>query len=365
MFFLVIGILWYIAGITRYHVVLKNSSTAIGTQLQFPRSQANVNIKNIYTDDQKNVMIVQLAVADESTTMLPSKGTSYTVYAGSKSLSASHLKQITVLFGRMSTSGDMILILPHPQHEVYSFFIMNNQYLGFDSNTAEMVNDGQDGDSSDGGQNADATSGDPDAGDDTIDDNAATSSTKMTSEQKKNAVASQMAQAMNNYNYQDAVNNSNSNATNGNNAYTIKSNTQDIISFRVTNYPAIHTAAYEPKVIHHNLIKSNNEFDFKTFYDVVYKQSAINHLKQQSSQLQDQLNQIKTVKSEISSRLNVNPDDQQAATRMSQIKSSESSLAEQQLEIQAKIKKYRKNQFDPSLFTNLQTRARVVQNLKN
>ena len=359
-FFLVIGILWYIAGITRYHIVLKNSSTAIGTQLQFPRSQANVNIKNIYTDDQKNVLIVQLKVADESTTMLPSKGTSYTVYAGSKSLTASGLKKITVLFGRMSTSGDMILILPHPQKEVYSFFIMNNQYLGFDSSTADMVNDGQD--ASDDGQ----TSGDPDAGDDTTDDSAGDSdSTKMTPTQKKNAIAAQMAEAMNNYNYQDAVNNSNSNATNGNNAYTIKSNTQDIISFRVTNYPAIHNSMYEPKVIHHNLIKSNDEFDFKTFYDVVYKQSAINHLKQQSNQLQDQLNQIKTVKSEISSRLNVNPDDQQAATRMSQIKSSESSLAQQQLQIQAKIKKYRKNQFDSSLFTNLQTHARVVQNLKN
>lgn len=350
-----IGILWYIAGITRYHIVLKNSSTAIGTQLQFPRSQANVNIKNIYTDDQKNVLIVQLKVADESTTMLPSKGTSYTVYAGSKSLTASHLKRITVLFGRMSTSGDMILILPHPQKEVYSFFIMNNQYLGFNSNTADMVNDGQD--ASDDGQDTDT-----DTGDDTVDDS---DSAKMTPTQKKNAIAAQMAEAMNNYNYQDAVNNDNSNATNGNNAYTIKSNTQDIISFRVTNYPAIHNSMYEPKIIHHNLIKSNGEFDFKTFYDIVYKQSAINHLKQQSAQLQDQLNQIKTVKSEISSRLNINPDDQQAVTRMSQIKSSESSLAQQQLQIQAKIKKYRKNQFDSSLFTNLQTHARVVQNLKN
>lgn len=359
-----IGILWYIAGITRYHIVLKNSSTAIGTQLQFPRSQANVNIKNIYTDDQKNVMIVQLKVADESTTMLPSKGTSYTVYVGSKSLTASHLKRITVLFGRMSTSGDMILILPHPQKEVYSFFIMNNQYLGFDSNTADMVNDGQD--ASDDGQDSDQPSGDPDAGDDTTDDSAGDSdSTKMTPAQKKNAIAAQMAEAMNNYDYQDAVNSNNSSATNGNNAYAIKSNTQDIISFRVTNYPAIHNSMYEPKVIHHNLIKPDGEFDFKTFYDVVYKQSAINHLKQQSAQLQDQLNQIKTVKSEISSRLNVNPDDQQAATRMSQIKSSESSLAQQQLQIQAKIKKYRKNQFDSSLFTNLQTHARVVQNLKN
>lgn len=358
MFFMIIGALWYIIGITKYHTVLKNSSTAIGTQLQFPRSQANVNIKNIYTDDQKNVLIVQLAVPDESSTMLPSKGTSYTVYVGSKSLTESHQKQITTLFGRMSTSGDMILILPNPQKEVYSFFIMNNQYLGFDSNTADTVDDGQD--SSD----SSSDDADVDAGEDN-DDTDTTSSGKMTPEQQKNAAAYQMANAMNNYNYQDAVNESGTNQANGNNAYAIKSNTQDVISFRVTAYPAIHTSAYEPKVIHSNLITKDGEFDFKTFYDKVYKQSAINHLKQQNSQLQDQLNQIKTVKSELSSRLEANPQDAQAQTRMSQVKSSESSLSEQQLDLQAKIKKYSHNNYDSSLFANLQTKARVLQNLKN
>ena len=140
---LIITVVWLPIQILRYNAVVERSSTMIGSELKFERSEAGVTLQNIYTDKSSNVLIARLKLSEEAQANLPHKGTDYRVMIGAKSLKG--LKEVSVLFGKMSSDGDMFLVIPKPDiKEIYTLFIVNEKYVAAADSTkigSKNIND--------------------------------------------------------------------------------------------------------------------------------------------------------------------------------------------------------------------------------
>ena len=214
---------------TLYHSHIENrSSTAKGTSMTFPVSNEEVTLKQIYTDKKKNVLVARLKVPSGAN--LPYRGSDYNVYLQSDSLKK--YEKADILFGRISTDGDMVLVIPKPTDDIYSVFI---------ENTKNLTSSG----SPSGGSSSSSN-------DDAIDNQSSSES---------------FSKAISNYEYQD------DDGKGG--TYSVNTG-EDAISFRMTTKPAFNQSKYKPKVLNGNLLDKDNKYDFKEFYVEAFKKGIIN-----------------------------------------------------------------------------------------
>lgn len=314
---LILAMILLISFNNKYNNIVKHSSHPIGSELVFPRSDATLSIKDLYTDKNEDVLIVRLANNSETSSRLPYKGTDYRIFLSSKSLDG--YKEAPVLFGRMSTDGDMFLIIPKPSNDVYTVFIMNTKYLA-PIQDANINNDVQD------------------------------INTK--SQGTDEEIEASLSEALSNYQYRPSDSQDKS-------ITPIQSNKADIATFRLTKKPAFDTEAYNPKKLDADLL-NNDEFDFVKFFDVIFKDSALKRLQDQSDKLTQQSKQYIIAKKEAEDRLKSNPNDNVANQQLSDIEENENRIKEEQSKIAAKIAAYTKLKFTSELFSDLQTKAKVI-----
>jgi len=309
-----IGIIWFIIGTFQYKGVVANSSTPIGTSMKFNRSQVDVTLKDIYTDKKQDVLIARLS-AGSSANLIPYKGSDYRVYIASKEFG--NYQKASILFGRMSTDGDLFLVIPKPNQSVYSIFIMNTKYLSTK-----------------------------------VDSSGQTSTSVQDISQSDANMQLSISKALSDYDYNPGDDKSTT--------YEIGDNLQDVIAFRLTMNPSFKTKAYIPKVIDADLLNKQNEFQFAKFFDKVFKESAVKELQKQDSQLLQQMKQLRTVQSELEERLKANQNDSEASLALSQLKLQLENLQNQELELVKKISAYEALHYDDAYFENLLTKARIV-----
>lgn len=306
---------WYLWGSHTYKQILARSSSPIGTQMTFNRSQADVKISDIYTDKKRNVLIARISVDTTAQAKLPYKGSDYKVYITSKSTNG--LKSMPILFGRMSTDGDMFLVIPKPTDTVYSVFIQNKNFIGDGSLSASDKD----------------TSGVADLSDNSI------------------------AAALSNYKYDD---NSKSKSRG---TYQIASDDNDTISFRLTINPASKDETFRPKVINADLLKkdgNSESFDFDAFFNKVFKESALKKMNEQYKVLSDNKVRLEKTLRDYQERYAENQNDTTAKAQIESL-SSQIKDAENQLnELGDKISTYEDLKYDDSMFSNLQTKAKVI-----
>ena len=306
---------WYFWGSHTYKQILARSSSPIGTQMTFNRSQADVKIGDIYTDKKRDVLIARISVDTTAQAKLPYKGSDYKVYITSKSTNG--LKSMPILFGRMSTDGDMFLVIPKPTDTVYSIFIQNKNFIG-DGNLSASDKD-----------------------------------TSEVADLSDNSIAA----ALSNYKYDDNTK-SKSRGT-----YQIASDDNDTISFRLTINPASKDETFRPKVIDANLLKKDGNaesFDFNAFFNKVFKESALKKMTEQYKVLSDNKARLEKTLRDYQERYAENENDTTAKAQIeslsSQIKDSENQLND----LGDKISSYQNLEYDSSMFSNLQTKAKVI-----
>lgn len=305
-----ISIVWIPIGILKYNAVVARSSSAIGSTLKFERSESSVTLKNVYTDKNNDVLIARLGLSDEAQSNLPYKGSDYKILIGSKSLKG--LKEASVLFGKLSTDGDMFLMIPKPSpDDVYTIFIVNTRYVAsVNANSSEPSKVGQ--------------------LDESI--NKSISSTLSAYDIDKKKDKSKVT--------------------------TVKSDDLDAITFRLALKPGVDNEKYAPQVIDASLVE-NNEFKFESFFNEVFKKTTVESLQKEYNALVAQKKQIEVARNEAVDKLRINEFDTKAAQ-------SKSKAENQLTEIDSKISKtsktlqqYEDLTYDNSMFANLNTKAIV------
>lgn len=324
----VISLFSIFAGSMKYKSVLKGTSTPIDTTMTFARSKATVQLTDIYTDKKKDVLIARFAMTNGSSTKLPYKGSDYQVYISGKDLDGK--KETQVIFGKMSTDGDLFLIIPNPSNNVYSVYIKNTNFISSES----IISSSIDGDSSvsDVGQ-------------------------KLSKANKDTTNSASVSKALSAYRYQTIDDISNNKGTK---EYQIQSDDYDAITFRITLKPQFDTPQYKVKVINDDLITINNEFNFAGMFDKVFKESAVNQLQKQHDQIMTKMKTIKVQTTELENRLNDNPDDGEAKSSLSSLNSTLDGLQNQANRIADQITAYNNLSYDDTYFRNLQTKASVI-----
>lgn len=303
-----IGSVGYAYGSFKFNNVVQKSSTPIGSQMTFYRSEATIQIKDIFTDKDKNVLIARLG--DDSGSNLPYKGSDFRIYISSPS--TDELKSMPVLFGRMSTDGDLFLIIPNPTSSVYSIFLMNTNYLGVSEITSKA---------------------------DTVD---------LNQESISNALSS--------YQYSEKQEESGT--------YKVANDEMDVVSFRLTLDPAFNNEMYKPKVVNTSLLTKNEDgtqsFEFERFFTKVFKEPAIKSLKNDYEAINKQKRQMTKRLDEFSQRLSENENDATAKSGYTSLKDQLKEVKNEQKKIAQKIADYSILEYDESYFTDLQTKAIVV-----
>lgn len=304
-----VGSIGYSFGSYRFNQVVARSSTPIGTSMQFQRSESTVFIKDIYTDKSNSVLIARLG--DEAGSRLPYKGSDFRIYVASESTEG--LKSMPILFGRMSTDGDLFLVIPNPTKAVYSIFVMNTNFLGVSEKSLSEDN------------NVDVTKG-------------------------------SISKALSNYRYSDKQSSSGT--------YEVQDDNYDVVSFRLTLNPAFDTENYRPKVIDSQLLTKNEDgtqsFEFEEFFNTVFKESAIKTTREQYNQLDKKKSQIEKVMEEYSERLSENGNDEVAKSSYEQLKNQLEDIKSKQKQYAKTIADYKLLEYDKSYFNDLQTKAVVI-----
>lgn len=309
MVMFVVGLIFYVGESFHYRYDLKHSSTPIGQALQFNRSKSSLAVKGLYTDAKKDVLIAQISTNGASD--LPYKGSDYKILIQSESTNGMY--ELPILFGRMSTDGDMFFILPNPTDAVYSIFILNTNYIG----TKDIVNST----STDNGSELDTRS---------------------------------ITEAISNYDLKD-------NGASG--TYTITSNENDVASMRLTLKPAFKTNAYQPAIIDANLLidkGDTQEFDFETLFNTLYRDPTIKSQKAKYARASKELAQLKKALSVQEERYNANNEDTVAESKITSINEQVSNKEDELKNISRKLAKYQSLKYDPNMFKDMLTKASVA-----
>lgn len=304
------GVVWSVAGNMQYNNMVAKSSTALGTTLTFPVSNAQINVAGLYTDKNSDVLVARLNVAAGSNSKLPFKGTDYTVYLSSNALDGN--KEASIVFGKMSTDGDLFLVIPKPsKKDVYSVWLLNNKSLNFTTNQSGNL-----------------------------------SSVKNLQESAEQSITAALSS------YSHNVEENKSEYKN-----QVK---EDAVGFRLTLNPAIENESYTPKKLDVNLITSDNGFDFKAFFDEVFKKDAINKLEEEHKKARDKMTDLERIKKDIDERLAVNALDSEAKASQEKLKQELMSVGDEVQTIASKIEQYTTLQYSQDYFTNLQTKATII-----
>lgn len=298
-----------------YGKVVENSSTPIGATLEFKKSNATMVVQNIFTDRNKDVLIARFTVDGQSSVRLPFKGSDYQLYFVSPDLT-NYNKDMSILFGRLSTDGDFFLIIPKPSQHVYNIAIRNTKNL----DTEKLIVEN--------------------------------------SEASKTAIDDQsIGKALSTYKY-DPTNNKDS-------KLKVSDDTAlDIVGFRLTLNPAFDSPKYEPKVIDADLLK-NDTFDFEEFFNKVFKEDAVNSLQEKFNEVRVKMEQLDVIIQESQKRIDSNPKDTEAKDKLRGLEDQKRDLDKKSQEMVAKIEEYQNLTFNKKLFSNLQTKGRVLEKFNN
>ena len=324
--------IFVVLGQLKYNDIVKKSSTPKGTTLTFPRSQAELLLKNIYVDKNSDVMIVRLQSSDGS--KLPYRGTDYKVYLNSKSLEGH--KKADILFGRMSTDGDLFLVIPKPKDEVYSVFIMNKKFLGMSNSENSSSDDSEVSDNTELSRQTD-----PNVNNDYDEDDSETQQS--------------ISKALSSYQFDQ--DNPESSTTSMNEQGTTY---DDIITFRVTKDPAFKTKQYKPQRINADLLNNKNQFDYEKFFELVFKNAIIKDLEQKYEGLDARMDKLKDQQKEYEDRLTDNPDDQGAKSNLESLKQSEDELKDEQQRTSNQITEYSLLEYKDSYFKYMNKNATII-----
>lgn len=327
---ILIGFTWLGIGTAQYQSMVDHSSSPIGTQLLFKRSNAQTKITGIYTDRERNVLIVRISPDAGSGIKLPFKGSDYKVYLASKSLNGYVGKEVPILFGRYSTNGDLFLVIPKPTDDVYNVFVMNKNYVATDDLISKDLTKDQ-----------------------TSTQTRGTAQTKTITENlSEDEIQANLRTAMNNFDY--------TNKQNGNKAVTIESDLMDVVGFRATLKPAFDEDAYHVETIDDTLLDDSGNFDFKKFYEYVFKGAATGSIEEQYNTLNSQKELLTKRISDANARLKENPNDEDAKKKLSETQKSLDTLNTQLSDLANKYNEFKSTEYDENLFKNLQTKAMVL-----
>lgn len=310
----------YFVGASKYNNIVAKSSTPIGTELSFTQSGASLTLNDIYLDKNDDVMIARLAMAEQANDTLPYKGTDYSVYVKNEQLG--DFEHIPVLWGKMSTDGDMILVLPKPNDSVYTIAVVNNKFNSTSKNGTnndianERITDLSDRSIA---ESLSEFTNEPDVADD------GTSSVKVNSQQGAGA-------------------------------------THDIMGFRLTKSPAFDEPEYQPTRLNEDLYDdTTKEFDFETFFNKVYIGAAIDKLTKQYNDFAAEIEQQNLELENAQTRQANNPNDKASIQRVTDAENRLDKLKKTQQEVADKLTYYSTLPYDPGLFQNFQNSAKVVE----
>lgn len=329
---LLAGVITLIGGIGNFNRAVAQSSSPIGTTLNFKRSSAITKIAGIYTDEAKSVLVVRIAPNSSTDGLkLPYKGTDYTVYVASAATNSHVGEQVPVLFGRYSTNGDLFLVIPKPTTDVYTVYVMNRNFV----NTSNLVDNS--------GSNPSKLNDKTGKGNTT-----ATTSTESLSDDE---IEARLMESMNNFDYRGET---------GNKAIEVDSDLMDVIGFRVTLDPSFTTDDYVPKTLKGTLLDGDGNFDFKSFFEQVFKGSATSTIEDSYNDLTNQRKLLVTQTQELQERLSKNPNDKDSQSKFNQLNERIDTIDKQLSTLAEQYTSYSDVQYDPSLFTNLQDHANVI-----
>lgn len=315
----VISVVWYMVGSNRYETILSQSSTPVGSSVTFSQSDAETTLSGLYEDRGGDVLIARLNLNDSAHEALPYRGSDYTVFVQSDALGG--FEEIPILFGKVGTDGDLILILPKPTDEVYTFVLANMTYQ---SNAAL--------DAMEPGGSGQNYSLDP--------------------EESVVSALSQFEEGASSGETQDFESSAQESGS-----------MHDLAAFRVTTDPSLDEPAYQPQTINEDLFdEQSGQFDFETFFESVYVETAVDNLTSEYNSLETQANQYESVLEDLTTRLNSNPNDEAASTRLRDARSALENIEESQQGIADDLTTYETLDFDSSMFQNFQESAVVIEN---
>ena len=297
-------------GIIRYNAVVAKSSTMIGSELKFERSDAGITLQNIYTDKKSNVLIARLKLSDSAQANLPFKGSDYKVMIGAKSLKG--LKEVSVLFGKMSSDGDMFLVIPKPDiKEIYTLFIINERYVAAADSTkigAKTISDTD------------------------LNKSIANTLSAYDIDRKKDKKA----------------------------VTSVKSDNLDAITFKLAMTPGVDNEKYKPTVLDADLLNEDtHEFNFEQFFTVLFKDVALKNFKRDYENLVAQKKQVQMALDEAKSKLQINQYDKAARQTVSKSQDQLKTLEADMSKLANDISKYESLQYNAALFSNINTKAQV------
>lgn len=310
----VLGVIGYIGGTMKFNNIVANSSSPVGSEITFSRSGATMTLEGIYTDVNQDVLIARLSTADDSENYLPFRGTDYNVVVSSPALKG--YTEIPILFGRMSSDGDFFLILPKPSDQVYTVLLQNLVDLG----NVESAN-----------QNPSQT-----------DSNVRSIASDESS----------LSKALSEFTYEDGAAIQDT---------TERTTTYDYTALRLTMDPAFKDEMYRPQVIHKPLLDpETNEFDFKTMFQEIFKNVAIDRLTQEYNDLENQKEIASEKRLQFQQRLELNNRDSAAAGQVKTLSDEIEKIEEKQAEIAKNLSDYQNLEYDNSFFTDFATSAVVA-----
>lgn len=306
----------YIAGTIKYNSVVASSSTPVGAQMKFKRSDATVRLTGIYTDKSNSVLVARLSPQNAADgTKIPSKGTDYTTFVSSKAI-PKEVKQIDMLTGKLSSDGDMFVVLPKPDPDaVYSVFIMNNNYLGGASDSRALAPRKRVADLTD--------------------------------------VQGSLTSVLSQYNYDES-------AGENQGAYEIAGDNSDVIGFRLTLSPSLSGAQYKPSVIPKQLLSKSGVFDYKTFFDEVFINNAVKKLGEEYQAAQTIVNSKDAQIKEYRERIERNPDDADAKNALTNALREKQDAETDKTNVFDKLFAYRSLTYNDKLFAYTNTKGIVL-----
>lgn len=310
---LFVCLVWSVAGCRHYSNIQMNSSTPIGSQLKFSQSGAILTLSGLYVDQKQDVLIARMTPDEKANEVLPYRGTDFTVFVKSKATEG--YEEVPILFGKMGTDGDYMLILPKPTDEVYSFVLVDSssKAKGLDKSPSRSGN--------------------------SVDD-----------KESVTRALSRFDQELKEDQSRDIGSSDAANSTDF-----------DMAGLRMTLDPAADGEEYRPETVNAELLNPRTrQFNFEEFWKLVFVDTAVKKLTRDYNNLEADAQQAQKVADDQEQRLTSNPADEAAAKNL---REAEKTVEEANRDKQNKADEltyYQTLSFDPAIFQNFQDKAVAV-----
>jgi hypothetical protein len=322
---LVLSLIFIIKGNSAYKRDIRLSSSPVGTNLQFTKSNADLTISGLYTDEKNSVLIARLT--PNSSARLPFKGADFNVFLASDPLNKFGNQKTDILFGRLGVDGDFFLIIPKPLNDVYTIAIANKKYFPDFSSS----------DSKDSKENYLSK--------------LSITEPSQTDEQMQKSVTATLSQIK-----PMLEENSNSQLL----SLSAQNNSEtDMITFRMGLNTAKDEEKYKPIVLKGELLKGT-KFQFEPFFNQVFKEEALKQLNASNIETNKQKSQLEKVIKDYEERLLIEPDSGETIKAKKDAESKLTKLNDDQAELADKLAKYDSLTYTPDYFANLNNKATII-----